>query len=1200
MKKHTFKVLLITFVFVQNCFGQSNNRLPQDNANFSSVSSPNSGGFGTGESINVDNYTGKLSVGIPVYNYSSSSNGLGHSVGLSYNGGGVKVDDIASSVGINWNLNYGGSIVREIRGREDEFDGVASIPDLTTASMTDLKFITDSKGDSEFDKFYFDAGGTSGSFIIDNSGNIIFNQTTNIKVQRIFGTTTGNCPAITFKITLENGTIYYYDNFNCTKLDYLDDGTLTAYASTNWYLTKIVAPFSIAEILFEYEDYNLDVISSKSKMAYKPIGNYGSNSIFNNSKDVFLKSADKRIKKITYPDGTIIDFNYSSFERRDLRTDRALESIGISNGYNGYFLDMHYVYMKDNTESIYQNYAPYPVTEKEFDYRLYLKKVNKRKGLNELKGYEFNYYGNASQRLSNANNYGYSSNSGAGSYLGTLSSIKNPLGGSTSILFEPNEAHNPLLHESTGDLHSTINNIDHIISVPDITTPVFNNTTTNYSAFTTLSDVLPKPVNYNSFNNKVHYRISGQSTWVSNNCYASGSGVNQSVTLSIYTVAQSGINFAITNKQDISTTNGSAFFIDYYANVNDDVYIGILENPNNCLSDNTMFQINDIQFYYPKTDEYIGGLRVKEVKVHDNISSINDIITSYKYVGLDGYSSGVVVNRPIFNFPYIENYAPLNTTTNHTFPDYVANPSTYDSYHLVSSSAISNIPVNSLVNFDCKSNKAINTVHTTNGSYVGYARVEKYQGTYTNYLSKTVTDYLTYNDNLLPTNLSNANSFLPYAPVDLYDFAYGLPKKVEVFTKNGTLKGTTDYEYDIIKIEKNEVDLLSTKAILFRHPPISISDYALCNYYPLTGIALPKKVTKKEYFDNGQFLTNISENTYDLIKLTLTENKVTTSQGEPVVTKYKYAHDYNILGVINTLNSDKINIGPIVTEVWKGVSPKLLNTSVLKLKPTNAGIKFEKSYELKSNVAIAASAWGVFNNTQLLQQPSLLEEGGVIDAYDDFGNVIQTSNKGIKTSYLYDYNNHVKVATVRNAKIDEIAYTSFETDNNFGGWTFNGAWSATSTPGFTGKSKYLLHSGCNLEKVVGIGNSYFVTVWAEGAAPAVNYTINGVLGPIITNVVPEVLETHNGWTMYRYSIPGANKIKITTSLSVMIDELRLYPQSSAMETATFKPLSGFTSICDAFNKVIHTEYDDFGRVKLVRDIDNNILKKQEYTIQEQQ
>ncbi|MFR9166175.1 MAG: hypothetical protein ACLVKO_08185 [Dysgonomonas sp.] len=68
--------------------------------------------------IDVNYYIGKPSISLPLYVLKDGD--IEIPISLNYISGGVKGDDIASNVGLGWNLNVGGSVTRSIRGLPDD------------------------------------------------------------------------------------------------------------------------------------------------------------------------------------------------------------------------------------------------------------------------------------------------------------------------------------------------------------------------------------------------------------------------------------------------------------------------------------------------------------------------------------------------------------------------------------------------------------------------------------------------------------------------------------------------------------------------------------------------------------------------------------------------------------------------------------------------------------------------------------------------------------------------------------------------------------------------------------------------------------------------------------------------------------------------------------------------------------------------
>ncbi|WP_127019798.1 RHS repeat domain-containing protein [Flagellimonas beolgyonensis] len=123
MKKLYHLALLFIFLQSNKFYSQEGNHggfinpIPDN----SITASPDVMAFQKFNALPVNLYTGKIDLSIPIYVIKSGN--ITVPITLTYNSGGVKVDDIASSVGTGWNINAGGSIVRNIKDLPDNEAG---------------------------------------------------------------------------------------------------------------------------------------------------------------------------------------------------------------------------------------------------------------------------------------------------------------------------------------------------------------------------------------------------------------------------------------------------------------------------------------------------------------------------------------------------------------------------------------------------------------------------------------------------------------------------------------------------------------------------------------------------------------------------------------------------------------------------------------------------------------------------------------------------------------------------------------------------------------------------------------------------------------------------------------------------------------------------------------------------------------------
>ncbi len=301
----------------------------------------------------VGMYSGTASYSIPLYELNGKN--LTLPISLSYYSNGIKVDQLASSVGMGWSLNAGGVITRIIRGTYDEKDNFPKpFPqDITTLSIWDRYDYVANHIDSEPDLYAYNFSGHSGKFIIDKSdGKIYTIPYTNLKVVKLAN--------MWFEITTEDGSKYTFDNTertvetnSCTPNDNRNNPNRNVYTSS--FLSKIEHPAG-DQINFLYiQDtlyYTSGIEQTVSRRMLDPYAPEVSCPIDEGNItpcDKNLRIYGKILSEISY-DNITIKFN-STRNRLDA-TNRKIDGITIKNNNTGEILKTYafnYIYSSNNS-----------------------------------------------------------------------------------------------------------------------------------------------------------------------------------------------------------------------------------------------------------------------------------------------------------------------------------------------------------------------------------------------------------------------------------------------------------------------------------------------------------------------------------------------------------------------------------------------------------------------------------------------------------------------------------------------------------------------------------------------------------------------------------------------------------------------------------------------------------------------------------
>jgi YD repeat-containing protein len=1132
--------------------------------------SPNAASLGKFGEIPVGYYTGIPSIGVPLYEINTG--GLKLPISLDYHAGGVKVEDIASWVGIGWALNAGGVITRQVRGIPDDalggylqtYDSITKYINFTLGPNAVNYIDSMAKGlaDGQQDLFFYNFGGASGKFIFDSSGAVLTIPSSRNKIE--FGHFLGKDQV--FKITDLVGEQYFFASKETTTYGYSVNNVLspTAYiATSSWYLTQINNALNTDSITFSYGlvSSNIQTLGIQTRYIENSIDNTcgartddrgtGSNEV-----------SGLRLTAIHFKNGSIT-FTPSAQTRKDLTSERSLSSIVIQNTDGDFY----------KKYTFYQSY-PLPAlgdTSDPNNRRLFLDSLSFSDGATVLGTYRFSYitpnilpsrmsywqdlwgYYNGEPNsdlipttiipssifgtdhvFSGADRSVHFNNAEAG----TLSSIVYPTGGRTEFEYESNAVNNLSVNQSVV-----------VGSGQFIFYPTGDAPRTVDSSFELTDD----------------YQGQGgvPMTWTYNAIPGCGSLLIRGCPVTILSDTTG----------DIATITGNSTSGIFVHKGPVTVKLDIRS-----VTDTSILQNYTLTLHWQKTsnsvdsllmDAPVGGLRVKKITNYTTDTGVASI-KQYTYNLPDSihHSSGIILSYPSFIG---------NMTTVTLDPDDGLD-------HTCQFITISSTPNATLL--------------ADQGSYVTYKYVREMLGLNGEFGRN---DYQFTAADQYPDIISAS---FPFPPGVSVDWERGKPVHEKNFRYN-----SVSGQYELIKeaIHKYAPQVTSeyvslkagTTTIRNDGSTPSLSDYAIGQYATEAGWSPLINDTIRLYDQNDltkyvQTTTSYTYNDAHFQPVTITS---TNSKGETQIVQNKYPLDYTGLTATDNFTSgirnlqNKNLVTPVIEKYTQlqnadGSNTRTMGgvlTSYRPDKPLPDTIwSTEFAGPSTSFTATSVSGGGITRDGAYKPQVALLK-------YDPVGNIQEQQKKvDHKLTYLWDYQSSYPIAEVVDADSASIAYTSFEADGT-GNWTV-GSGSLDTTAGITGSHSYVLSSDIS-KSGLNSATTYIVSYWTENSFPfSISGTISGY--PIKGKTV-----SFNGhsWTLYVHKVTG--QTTVTIGGSGHIDELRLYPVTAQMTTYTYSPLVGMTSQCDPGNRITYYEYDGLGRLKRVRDQDYNILKSMEYQYQ---
>lgn len=252
----------------------------------------------------VDYYTGTARVDVPIYRYTDNDFDISISAGYASNG--FQPLRQTGILGLNWFLNCGGAITREIRGyaddifiKNDNITGLLRGPYKydDSSALNDLNgrlvyggygYLIGGGMEMEADIFHFNFMGHSGTFHYNGQKQAcVYNTDGNHGTYKIEYNMPSNEPITSFTITTSDGYVYFFGDDNSsapTGVEQMLGGNFAEYGNykllesrderrkitVTWLLKKITAPNG-RTVTFDYDSYNgveFDTIDSNTSNPY--------------------------------------------------------------------------------------------------------------------------------------------------------------------------------------------------------------------------------------------------------------------------------------------------------------------------------------------------------------------------------------------------------------------------------------------------------------------------------------------------------------------------------------------------------------------------------------------------------------------------------------------------------------------------------------------------------------------------------------------------------------------------------------------------------------------------------------------------------------------------------------------------------------------------------------------------------------------
>ncbi|MDA3616847.1 hypothetical protein [Polluticaenibacter yanchengensis] len=538
---------------------------------------------------------------------------------------------------------------------------------------------------------------------------------------------------------------------------------------------------------------------------------------------------------------------------------------------------------------------------------------------------------------------------------------------------------------------------------------------------------------------------------------------------------------------------------------------------------------------YSSANVPIGGIRLRKIK-YTSPESGSTHSKYYRYATLNNlaFSSGVAVEH-------------INYRTSGSKYDYCSMPG---------------IPqASSLCNYLVYNSNTTFNISGFNGSHIYYRNVIESDDSL---FANGGTEYQFFYPSKAYTNVQDWGETVDAMPSDNHPTLNGSTEYTRVFDKNFTTVQEQYDRYDTVKVGSKVYGMAFKK----KYTPVYMTNdleifanaYDISRYYYETWWIRKVASISKTYAGNNVSSYDSVRYTYNSVDNILPATTTTfDSKNNELKVEQKYPTDYTGNAVLSEMVTRNMISQPVESKVSRN--------AVLQQHQQTSYKKWFPSWDIIKPDTIKVKS----------SKDDVLAARMLFEKYDSAGNILQVRKVSDNpVSYIWGHAKMYPIAEVMNASADQVAYTSFEDATAMGNWEFVGS-PTYHEDGFTGSKSI---SG-TVQKTGLPPGEYDITVWTKNAT-----------APLINGSLAALLKTKGVWKLYAIRLTNPGSVVVN---GLLLDELHLSPTASVMNTVVYKTFVGAVAKSNNLqNDVSYYSYDPFLRLRVIRDIDSNIIQQYRY------